>query len=98
MAYDLALAAGKKLSALGDKQLAVGEEKYGSGDEYIQKRALNELVDYGLQRIVLYLENIKTGKGNPEVLLGDCENHLRFILAKMEEAKKISDNIYFIIK
>lgn len=90
MAYDLALAAGKKLSVLGDKQLAVGEEKYGSGDEYIQKRSLDELVDYGLQRIVLYLENIKTGKGNSEALLGDCENHLRFILAKLEEAKKTS--------
>ena len=34
MAYDLATTAGKKLSQFGDKQLAVGEEKYGSGDDY----------------------------------------------------------------
>jgi len=90
MAYELASAAGKKLAVLGDKQLAVGEEKYGSGDDYIERTSLDELVDYGLQRITLYLENVKSGKGNYEMLLGDCENHLRFIIAKLDEAKKTS--------
>ena len=88
MAYDLALTAGKKLSVLGDKQLAVGEEKYGSGDAYIQKRSLKEIINYSVDRIKLYLENVEQGKGNAEALLGDCENHLRFVLAKLEALKE----------
>lgn len=35
MSYKLALDTGKNLSELGDKQLPVGEDRYGLGDDYV---------------------------------------------------------------
>lgn len=87
MAHQLALDAGKHLDTLADAQLVVGEERYGSGDDYVTEESFAGLVDHARQRIDTYLGTIAKGNGNTETLLGDCANHLRFILAKYDQLK-----------
>jgi hypothetical protein len=72
----------KDLGNLAEQQIQASEERYGSADEYVTSKTETELFKYGVDRIKVYLDLVKEGKGDPGRLLADCLNHLRFIAAK----------------
>ena len=89
MSHKFALEAAKQLSLLADQELEVGEQKYGSADEYNKQKGLAWRIDYTQARINTYLECIKAGQGDPAKLLAGCENHLRFLFSKLKSENKI---------
>jgi len=76
--------AGKALEPLCEAQLIANEARFGSFDDHIRDaRTFEERVAYVKERLDTYLGTIASGRGDPCLLLADCQNHIRSIYAKL---------------